>query len=161
MTFSGAGGLDEDRNVQSLSVGQGVSVPGISTAMSNVDAKRWTKISLRTLHLVAVAGVGGGILFGLDKGLWLNYWWLALVSGGLMMLMDIISNPVWMVQLRGLVIFFKLVLLALIGSYPAWDGFLLVFIIIISSVISHAPGKLRYYSVYHREVITSDNDSKG
>lgn len=160
MTFSGAGGLDEDRNVQSLTVGQAVSVPGISTAMSNVDAKRWTKISLRTLHLLAVAGVGGGILFGLDKGLWLNYWWLAMLSGGLMMLIDIISNPVWIVQLRGLVIFFKLILLALIGSLPAWDGFLLVIIIIISSVISHAPGKLRYYSVYHRKIITSDKDSK-
>ena len=129
--------------------------------MSNMTAKRWTKISLRTLHLLAVAGVGGGILFSLEKDLWINYWWLAMASGILMMLMDIISNPVWIVQLRGLAIFLKLVLLAFLGSYPAWDGFFLLVIIIISGVISHAPGKLRYYSVYHRKVITSDSDSKG
>ena len=129
--------------------------------MNKDTAKRWTKISLRTLHLLAVAGVGGGILFGVERDLWINYWWLAVVSGGLMMLIDIISNPVWLVQLRGLVIFFKLFLLTLLGSQPDLDSQLLLVIIIISGVISHAPGKLRYYSVYHRKVITSSSDTKG
>jgi len=126
-----------------------------------MDVKRWTKISLRTLHLLAVAGVGGGVLFGLDRELWFNYWWLALASGALMMLIDIISNPVWFVQVRGLVIAVKLILLVFLGTYPGWDNLVLAVIVILSAVISHAPGKLRYYSLYHRRVITSDNDSKG
>lgn len=129
--------------------------------MNKPTVKRWTKISLRTLHILAVAGVGGGILFGLEKDLWINYWWLALVSGVLMMLIDIISNPVWVVQVRGLVIFLKLILLAFMGNGAGLDSLLLTLIIIISAVISHAPGKLRYYSLYHRKVISSDNDSKG
>ena len=129
--------------------------------MSKESAKRWTKISLRTLHLLAVTGVGGGILFGLEKDLWINYWWLALVSGVLMMVIDIVSNPVWVVQVRGLAIFLKLILLAFLGSHPSLDGWLLAVIIIISAVISHAPGKLRYYSVYHRMDTSSINDSKG
>jgi len=132
--------------------------------MSRIDkmtVKRWTKTSLRTLHLLAIAGVGGGILFALEKDLWLNYWWLALASGALMMLMDIISSPVWLAQVRGLVMVVKLILLAFLGIYPGWDNVLLVVIIIISAVISHAPGKLRYYSFYHGRVITSDNDTKG
>ena len=134
---------------------------GIEPGMNRTTVKRWSKISLRTLHLLAVTGVGGGILFALDKDLWINYWWLALVSGVFMMLMDIAANPVWMVQVRGLVILFKLILLALLGSIPGWDSFLLAIIIVISAVISHAPGKLRYYSLYHRRVISSDNDAKG
>ncbi len=129
--------------------------------MNRTTIKRWSKISLRSLHLLAVAGVGGGILFALEKDLWINYWWLALVSGVLMMLMDITANPVWIVQVRGIVIMLKLLLLALLGSNPGWDSFLLAIIIIISAVISHAPGKLRYYSFYHRRVINSDNDAKG
>ena len=129
--------------------------------MNTVTSKRWTKISLRTLHLLSVAGVGGGILFGLEKDLWVDYWWLALVSGGLMMLIDVISNPVWAVQVRGLVIFLKLILLALLGISPSWDPFLLLVIIVISGVISHAPGNLRYYSFYHKKVISSSKDSKG
>jgi len=129
--------------------------------MNKLTVKRWTKISLRTLHLLAVAGVGGGILFGLEEGLWLNYWWLALVSGGLMMLIDIISNPVWIVQVRGLAIFLKLILLVFLGSNPALDVWLLAVIIIISGIISHAPGTLRYYSIYHGKVLSSTKDSKG
>ena len=132
-----------------------------NTIMNGMTVKRWTKISLRTLHLLSVAGVGGGILFGLEKDLWLNYWWLAIASGVLMMLIDIISNPVWLVQIRGLVIFLKLGLLVFLGNSMAWDHFLLILIIVISAIISHAPGKLRYYSVYHRKVISSANDSKG
>ena len=129
--------------------------------MKKLTVKRWTKISLRTLHLLAVAGVGGGILFGLEKDLWINYWWLALVSGVLMMAIDIVSNPVWMVQVRGLVIYLKLILLAFLGSNPSLDGLLLAVIIIMSGIISHAPGQLRYYSLYHRKVISSSKDSKG
>lgn len=129
--------------------------------MNRTNLKRWTKISLRTLHLLAVSGVGGGVFFALDKSSWIDFWWLAIASGGLIMLMDIISNPIWIVQIRGLVIFLKLVLLAFLGSYPEWDSFLLSIIIIISAIISHAPGKLRYYSIYHRKVITSNSDTKG
>ncbi len=129
--------------------------------MDKPTIKRWTKISLRTLHLLAVAGVGGGIWFGLERDLWVNYWWLALVSGGLLMLIDIVSNPVWVVQVRGLAIFLKLILLVLLGRYASLDGLLLTFIIVISAVISHAPGKLRYYSVYHGKQIVSLNDTKG
>ena len=123
--------------------------------------KRWTKISLRTLHLLGVAGVGGGVIFTLEHHLWLNYWWLALASGTLMMLLDMIGNPVWLVQIRGIVVLFKLVLLLLLGNDPDWDRFLLFVIIILSAIVSHAPGSLRYYSLYHRRVITSQNDSKG
>ncbi|MEJ8569676.1 hypothetical protein [Elongatibacter sediminis] len=117
------------------------------------DLKRWTRISLRTLHLIAVAGVGGGILFGLAEDLWRGYWWLALTSGGLMMLMDLVSSPVWLVQVRGVAIVTKLFLLVLLGLFPQWGRILLVTVIVISGAISHAPGKVRYYSLLHRRVI--------
>ena len=129
--------------------------------MDRTVIKRWTKISLRTLHLLAVAGVGGGLIFGLDIDVWRNYWWLVIVSGVLMMLVDVISNPLWLIQIRGLAIMFKLILFALLGSHPAWDIYLLLFIIIISGVISHAPGDLRYYSIYHGKIIRSSIDTKG
>lgn len=117
------------------------------------DLKRWTKISLRTLHLIAVAGVGGGILFGLAEDLWQGYWWLALISGALMMLVDVVSNPVWLVQIRGVAILAKLLLLLMLGAFPAWDHLLLLAVIVISGVVSHAPGKVRYYSFLHHPVV--------
>jgi len=131
------------------------------TGVDKTVLKRWLKIGLRTLHLLSLAGVGGGVIFGLEANLWLGYWWLSLISGSLLMLVDIVSNPIWLVQIRGLVIMAKLVLLALLGCYPDWDRLLLVVVIVMSAVISHAPGALRYYSVYHRKVITSATDTKG
>ena len=129
--------------------------------MNVIAIKRWIKISLRTLHLISVAGVGGGILFGLEQSLWVGYWWLALVSGALIIAIDVIPNPVWVVQVRGLVILLKLILLAFLGSEPSIDRLLLIIIIVMSAVISHAPGNLRYYSIYHRKVISSVYDSRG
>ena len=128
---------------------------------SGIGIKRWSKISLRTLHLLAVAGVGGGVLFSLDKHLWLNYWWLALASGVLLLLIDAIANPLWLVQVRGLVIVLKLILLIFLGSQPGWDPYLLATVIIMSVIISHAPSQVRYYSLYHRQVISSNKDTKG
>lgn len=129
--------------------------------MVSQEIRRWSKITLRTLHIIAVAGVGGGILFGLEQSLWLHYWWLSVVSGVLLVLFDALANPVWLMQLRGLSVYIKLVLLVCLWKFPAWDIALLLAIIVLSAVISHAPSKLRYYSVYHRKVIRSSLDTKG
>lgn len=129
--------------------------------MNTQSVKRWTKIGLRTLHLVSVAGIGGGILFGLDRELWYAYWWLSVTTGVLLMLTDALSNPVWWIQVRGLSVYVKLVLLVFLWKFPDWDIALLLTIIVLSAVISHAPSKLRYYSIYHNKVIRSDADTKG
>jgi len=129
--------------------------------MNRESLKRWSKISLRTIHLLSIIGVGGGVWFSIERSVWINYWWLALISGVLMMLIDIVSNPIWLLQVRGLVIYLKLGLLTLLGIYPQWDGLLMGFIVIISAVISHAPSKLRYFSIYHGKTVSSNKDSKG
>ncbi|MGD9020648.1 MAG: hypothetical protein PVF46_02535 [Lysobacterales bacterium] len=129
--------------------------------MVNQEVRRWSKITLRTLHIVAVAGIGGGILFGLDKDSWHAYWWLSMVTGFGIVLIDALANRVWLIQVRGLAVYVKLVLLVLLWRCPAWEITLLLAIIVLSTVISHAPSKLRYYSVYHRKVIRSVLDTKG
>lgn len=130
-------------------------------SVNRTVVKRWTKTGLRTLHLVAVAGVAGGVLFGLEERVWIDYWWLALASGGLIMLVDIVSNPLWLVQIRGAAIIGKLVLLMFLGHAPDWDRVLLIAVIVISAIVSHAPGSLRYYSLVHLRVVDSSEDSKG
>lgn len=129
--------------------------------MVSQEIRRWSKITLRTLHIIAMAGVGGGILFGLEQSLWLHYWWLSIFSGVLLVLFDVLPNPVWLIQVRGLSVYIKLVLLVCLWKFPAWDIAILLAIIVLSAVISHAPSKLRYYSIYHRKVIRSSLDTKG
>ncbi len=111
--------------------------------------QRWVNITLRSLHLLGIAGIGGGFLYHAPDADWLPYLWLAVGSGSAMLLVQVWSNGVWLIQVRGLAILLKLGLLAL----AAWGGApraqFLVVVIAISGVISHAPGAVRYFSPWH------------
>lgn len=115
--------------------------------------KRWLNISLRTLHLIGVAGLGGAYLYDAPRELWQPYLWLGLGSGFALVFTSVFSNGVWLLQLRGLLILFKLILLALMVWLPGFSLQLGVTVIVISSVIAHAPGNVRYYSLWHRRRI--------
>ena len=110
---------------------------------------RWLNIALRTLHLVGIAGIGGGYLFVSADETWRLYQGLSLVSGALLALLFVYSNGIWLLQLRGLVILFKLSLFYAIFLWPELAAELLILILVLSGWISHAPGKTRYYSPVH------------
>ncbi len=107
------------------------------------SGKRWVDIGLRCAHLVGVAGVGGGFLLTLGQDQWLTFWHLTLVSGVLLSLLYLWSSAAWLLQVKGLAIIFKLVLLALALGEPTWRGTLLIAIIVLSGLIAHAPGRIR------------------
>lgn len=112
--------------------------------------QRWVNISLRTCHLLGVAGVGGGFLYHAPEASWLAYLWLAVTSGAAMVVIQVWSNGIWLIQVRGLAVLVKLMLLALAAWAGASRGPVLVAVIAISGVISHAPGNVRYFSPWHR-----------
>ena len=120
-----------------------------------IPGNRWLNVALRTLHLVGIAGIGGGYFYAARDDTWHWYLDLCLVSGILLALLFVYSNGVWMLQLRGLVIFFKLALFSAIGMWPGMAIPLLILIVILSGWIAHAPGKVRYYSPFYRRRIES------
>lgn len=108
---------------------------------------RWANIALRTLHLMGVAGISGAFLYAIPVPEWRPFLILTFGSGFLLMLLAIWSNGIWLIQLRGVTTIVKLALLSLAftsGLEPA----ILFTIIAISGIISHAPGKVRYYLVF-------------
>ncbi len=114
--------------------------------------KRWVETSLRTLHLLGTAGIGGGFLWGADPAHWLPFLWLTVVSGMLMAGLQIWGNGVWLIQVRGLAVMVKLLLLALMVLFGARAD-LFVLVIVISGVVSHAPANVRYFSpVFMRRI---------
>ena len=106
---------------------------------------RWLNIGLRSVHLVGVAGIGGGFLFMLDEAQWLPFWHLTLVTGILLSLLYIWENAIWLLQLKGLVIITKLLLLGVALMLPDWRAELFIMVIVISGLIAHAPGSVRGY----------------
>lgn len=120
-----------------------------------LPAKRWISILLRTLHLVGITGLAGAYLYEQPESAWLPFLWLTVISGCLMALIEIYTDGIWLVQLRGTAIGVKLLLLSTILWWFHEPNAIIYFIvIIISGIVSHAPGKVRYYSVWHRRVIT-------
>lgn len=113
------------------------------------SGRRWLSITLRSLHLVGTAGVGGGFLYGAPEAAWLPYLWMLAGSGVGMVVLQSWGNPLWLVQLRGISVLAKLALLACLLWTPAPALPLFVAVIVISGVIAHAPGDVRYFSVWH------------
>ncbi|SEG86392.1 hypothetical protein [Marinobacterium lutimaris] len=126
-----------------------------------IPGKRYISLTLRGLHLVGVAGVAGLFLFQLPFEQWRIYGLLALASGVLMMAMEIWGDGVWLFQLRGQAVLLKLVLLVLALIWPASAAINFIIIVLLSAFFSHAPGKIRYYSIWHGEVVKALRTADG
>jgi len=108
--------------------------------------KRWINIFLRTLHLIGVAGVGGAYLYQASTEVWFPYMILTIVSGLIMVILEIWTNGIWLLQLRGLATLLKLAILSL-TFLVGLQSYIILTVIVISGIISHAPGKVRYMRI--------------
>ncbi|MES9844789.1 MAG: hypothetical protein ABW162_01185 [Candidatus Sedimenticola sp. PURPLELP] len=121
----------------------------------SIPGERWLNVLLRTMHLVGMAGLGAGYLYGAADDSWRIYLQLTIMTGFGLVLISIYSNGIWLMQLRGQAILLKLLLLMLASAYPLFKEGLFILVIVISGWIAHAPGRVRYYSLYHRRQIHS------
>ncbi|MCW8890600.1 MAG: hypothetical protein OQL20_08085 [Sedimenticola sp.] len=120
-----------------------------------LPGQRWLNVLFRTTHLVGLGGLGAGFLYPAVDQSWQLYLYLTLVSGIGLSLISIYSNGIWLIQLRGQMVFLKLILLLLMEPFPEMKAELFILIILISGWIAHAPARVRYYSFYHRRRIES------
>ncbi len=123
--------------------------------------QRLSKTSLRALHILGIAGSGGGILLGVEKSLWLNYWYLAMATGSILMMWEIVRDWRWLIQLKGVLTLAKLGLLCLFVPLAEYKPELFVLVLVLSVIVSHGPSGLRHYSIVHRRQIDSKREIKG
>jgi hypothetical protein len=71
------------------------------------------------------------------------------MTGLAMVVLELASTCLWLLQLRGLAVVVKLGLLALAAYLPEAMPWLLVAVIALSSVFAHAPADVRYFSPLH------------
>ncbi|HSH42151.1 MAG TPA: hypothetical protein VK973_08510 [Arenicellales bacterium] len=112
-------------------------------------AQRWVRITLRTLHLVGIAGLGGGFLYGADASMWKPYLSLTVYSGATLVAVELWTTGLWLIQLRGIVVVVKLALIAWMMQAAHLAMPLFVAVVVISGVIAHAPASVRYFSIFH------------
>ncbi len=120
--------------------------------------RRLSKVIVRTIHLVGIAGLFGNAMLGSYESIYVT---LTIVSGVVLTLMEAWSGPIWFVQLRGIALYLKLMLLLPIHFYPNTAVPCLIAVIAISGFMSHAPSWIRYFSVRHWQVVLSQDDLLG
>ncbi len=112
---------------------------------------RWPRIVVRSLHILAFAGLYGGLLFGADD-IALRPWWSASVASGFLLAMTFsYGTPGWWLELRGLLVLFKFALVLGAWWIPQFDIGLMTAALLISGVSSHMPGKWRYKKFWGEE----------
>ena len=110
--------------------------------------KRWVKIILRTLHLIG-AVCTGIYLAPLQSDTKIPFVEIIVISGAMLIILEIWSNGIWLIQARGISIILKVSILSLF-LYTDYHKMTILFaVVIISGIISHAPGGVRYYSFFH------------
>jgi len=111
-------------------------------------ATRWIRISSRTVHIGALAVVVGGEMFGADQQTLLPSLVLLGVSGGLLMATDLGGEHPYLREVRGMAVLVKLGLIAVSVWWVTGRLLLLFGVIALSSVVSHMPGRYRYYALW-------------
>ena len=112
--------------------------------------RRWLMTALRSAHLVGVGGIGGVFLYEGPREVWFPFLDITVVSGILMMALDLWSSRYWLVEIRGVAIVVKVLLLGLARVADEFVAEAFILVIVISAVSAHAPAAVRYYSVWHR-----------
>ena len=107
--------------------------------------RRWLNLSLRTLHLSGIVLLGAGLL---GAGNVTAGAWLTLISGLAMFAGDAWANPAHLREVAGFGVLAKLALVAVMAAYPS--GALPMFwaILVISTLLSHAPGAIRHRRLF-------------
>jgi hypothetical protein len=114
------------------------------------------KISLRAVHVLAVALLTGGAASGASLEA-LTPWVLATFATGLLLLaFDLFATCVFVLQVRGLVVFLKLAAFVAMMAAGTLDARVLGALILVSVISSHAPSRVRYYVLLGRGRVRGD-----
>lgn len=123
------------------------------TESRSFPGKRWANVVCRSVHLCCAAVFTGGLLFSTSADIPSIWYFGTILSGLLMMGADIYGNGKYLLQNRGFFIAVKMILLGVLHHAGLETLSAMLIIIFLSGIISHAPARFRYYSLYHRREI--------
>ncbi|PKG56520.1 hypothetical protein CXF83_05075 [Shewanella sp. Choline-02u-19] len=123
--------------------------------------QRFSKTTLRAIHILGVTGAGGGILMHVPQDQWLVYWIMAMSTGAAMMLWEVVRDWRWLIQLKGVLTVVKLGLLCLFIPFATYKPELLITVVLLSVIVSHGPASLRHFSIVHGRRIDGKKEVKG
>ena len=114
---------------------------------------RWWNIAFRTAHIAAMGVLLGGHAFDVPKSDLMPSLIITVITGVLLTFSEAGPHLLWFHQIRGLMTLAKLVLLCAVPLCWGCRLPIMLAVVVIASVGSHMPARMRYYSVLRGEVI--------
>ena len=124
--------------------------------MQILRTRRFWNILFRTLHLTAFGLVLGGAAFHVEPARVTPALIATIMTGALLVMLEIHDDPRWPFLGKGLFVLGKLVLLLLVPVFPGACVPLLIAIVVLAAVGAHMPRRFRHYSVLERRVVSCD-----
>jgi len=118
-----------------------------------LPANRLINVTLRSLHILGFAVFVGGFWFEQPAALVAPWFWLAVGTGILMVLIELYGSFTFVIEARGIAVFLKLGLLALAPGSGEAGRWLLASVIVLASITSHMRGVYRHWSPIEKETI--------
>jgi hypothetical protein len=120
-------------------------------SMLGLTALRVYKLLARTVHLVAIAGLVGGHMFGAPLASLRLLLYLSIITGLAMCALEAYPNRRFFYEGWALLLWLKLVLLTSILVFWNARRPLLIVVVVIASVGSHMPRALRHWTPFHNQ----------
>ncbi|MBI3074348.1 MAG: hypothetical protein HYY84_19735 [Deltaproteobacteria bacterium] len=122
--------------------------------------RRIIRSLLRAAHVAASAVLLGGHFVDGPLERLVPFLWVALATGALLIVTELLSTFAWLFEVRGLFILLKIALLSLILILWESRAAILLIILLLSVVVAHASGSIRHRLVFFRGTIrpTRGND---
>jgi hypothetical protein len=114
---------------------------------------RFWNIAARTVHIAATGILLGAHVFDVPADRLWPYLWTAVATGSVLIALEVYPEGHWLHQGCALALYAKLVLLCLIPF--VWESRvpILLAVVVVASVASHAPRQFRHYSVVFKRVM--------
>jgi hypothetical protein len=113
---------------------------------------RFVDIALRTAHVLVISVLFGGSVFRIPADQLVPWQRLAMTTGVMLIVSEIIHHTHWPTQIRGLMVFIHAGLLGLAIFRPDLAVLFLSASLVLGLVGSHLPKKIRYWSFVLRRV---------
>ena len=116
---------------------------------------KWTRfldIALRTAHVLVISVLFGGAVFRIPTDQLVPWQHLAMATGVMLIVSEIVHHTHWPTQIRGLIVFIHAGLLGLAILRPDLAVIFLLASLVFGLVGSHLPKKIRYWSYTLRRV---------
>jgi hypothetical protein len=119
--------------------------------MLGFTALRVYKLLARTVHLIAIAGLVGGHMFGASLAPLRMLLYLSIITGATMCALEAYPNRRFFYEGWALLLWLKLVVLTLVLVFWNARTPILIVVLIIASIGSHMPRALRHRMPFHKQ----------